>query len=63
MPVTRDPTAFLQLLDQRLEHHPEAIHVRPYPAWPVHHRDPAERAVGLARHSGDLEDRLLNGAG
>ena len=59
----RAGSAFLQLLDQGLEDDAEAIHVRPDPAGPVHHRDSPERAVTSGRHSGDLVNRLLYGAG
>ena len=44
------------VLDQRLEHHPEAVHVGPDPAGPVHDGDQA--VVGRAGQAGQLPDRL-----
>ena len=58
MPVTREPTAAItepargrgaplpQVLGERVEHDPEAVHVGPDPARPVDDRDPAAVLAG-----------------
>jgi hypothetical protein len=47
-----------QVLSQWVEHDPEAVHVGPDPARPVHDGDPAAAVLAGSGHAGDRPDRL-----
>src|SRR6516165_1894110 len=55
------PAPFAEVLSERIEDHPEAVHVRPDPPGAVHHRHPAD--VLGAEHPGDLVDWFRDGGG